>query len=133
MPIRIERVLPLRFGLGGADTTIVPNGFALQGGKGLKIALLVQKCAWEETRNQPRERISQVTLVRSQAASTVPSYSRYGEAALRGKETLLIEEGQSGSRLCAWKLQHMCIGGSTRSCGSMMRRLTSALTSGAGL
>ena len=133
MPIGIERVLPLRFGLGGADTTIVPNGFALQGGKGLKIALLVQKCAWKETRNQPRERISQVTLVRSQAASTVPSYSRYGEAALRAKETLLIEEGQSGSRLCAWKLQHMCIGGSTRSCGSMMRRLMSALTSGAGL
>ena len=37
--------------------------------------------------------------MRSQAASTVPSYSRYREAALRGKETLLIEEVQSGSRL----------------------------------
>ena len=99
MLIGIERVLPLRFGLGGPVTTIVPNGFALQGEKDLKIALLVQKCACEETRNQPRERILQVTLVRSQAASTVPSYSRYREAALRGKETLLIEEVQSGSRL----------------------------------
>ena len=29
----------------------------------------------------------------------MPSYSRYGEAALRAKETLLIEEVQSGSRL----------------------------------
>ena len=120
MLIGIERVLPLRFGFVGPDTTIEPNGFALQGEKDLKIALLVQKCACEETRNQPRERISQVTLVRSQVASTVPSYSRYREAALRGKETLLIEEVQSGSRLCAWKLQPMCIGGSTRFCGSMM-------------